>query len=174
MQALTCFRRYQIVIEDDSAFLPDLTFNIDLGALDLSTSESSRHSSILSPHSARTSLSSQPEGSDAMTGLIIPSPSGGAREIGGFQLPSDPASSTQRQQRLDRLLEDDGEGFDFDPGFSIDADGNLVAQPIAGDQGLPRPEMRVASEPRSGQSSRAVRAGTQRAQYDVSAKPVFK
>ena len=170
-QSLTVLRRDQITIEDDSAFIPDLTFNLDLHALELSTTESSRRSSLLSPHTARSSLSSQPEGS--MTGLIIPSSSGGNGDIGGFQLPSEQGSSVQRQQRLNRLLEDDGEAFDIDPGFSIDADGNLVEGPAAADERLPGARMRTPEDRGILLPSSEVRVGTQGAQYDVSAKPPF-
>ena len=110
-----------------------------------------------------------------MTGLIIPSSSGGGGDIGGFQLPSEQGSSIQRQQRINRLLEDDGEGFDIDPGFSIDADGNvLVEGPAAADEGLPGARVRTPDDRGNLPPSSEVRAGTQGAQYDVSAKPPFR
>lgn len=171
-QSLIVLRRDQITIEDDSAFIPDLTFDIDLHALEMSTTESSRRSSLLSPHTARSSLSSQPEGS--MTGLIIPSSSGGGGDIGGFQLPSEQGSSIQRQQRINRLLEDDGEAFGIDPGFSIDADGNMVTGPAAADEILPGARVRTPDDRGILPPSSEVRAGTQGAQYDVSAKPPFR
>ena len=122
------------MLEDDPAFSPDMALpglEFDLSALDFSTSESSRPSSILSPHSHRTSLSSQQEGDGLVLGLNIPSSgSGGLGNLGGLQLPSEHVSSAQRNERLERLLEDDGEAFNMDPGFSIDAGGNLIEEPV--------------------------------------------
>lgn len=104
--------------------LPGL--DIDLSALGIS-SGSSRRTSILSHRSQRSSLSSQPEDDEAVGGLIIPSSdSGGAGFLGGFILPSDNPSSAQRSARIGGLLEDEDEGFNLDPGFTIDADGNLI------------------------------------------------
>lgn len=58
----------------------------------------------------------------------------GGGEIGGFILPEENPSLVQRGERLGRLLDDDDEGFNIDPGFSIDADGNLIEErtPLAG------------------------------------------
>lgn len=118
------------MIQDDPAFLPDLALpglDIDLSALDISTDESSRRSSILLPHSQRSSISSHHEADESMLGLIIPtSETGGAVDIGGFQLPSDNLSSARRSARVGRFLEEGDEGFNIDPGFSIDAEGNLI------------------------------------------------
>lgn len=119
----------QLIVHDDPAFVPDFALpglDIDLSALDIS-SGSSRHSSILSHQSQRSSLSSQPDADEAVGFLIIPSSdSGGARDLGGFILPSDNPSSAQRSARIGGLLEDEDEGFNLDPGFTIDADGNLI------------------------------------------------
>ena len=119
----------QLIVHDDPAFVPDFALpglDIDLSALDIS-SGSSRRSSILSHQSQRSSLSSQPDADEAVGVLIIPSSdSGGARDLGGFILPSDNPSSAQRSARIGGLLEDEDEGFNLDPGFTIDADGNLI------------------------------------------------
>ncbi|KAF6219582.1 hypothetical protein HO133_004051 [Letharia lupina] len=129
-------RSDQLVIQDDPAFLPDLALpglDIDLSALDISTDDSSRRSSILSPHSQRSSLSSHAEADESMLGLVIPSSgSGGAGDLGGFILPGENVSSAQRSARIGRLLDDEDEGFNIDPGFTIDADGNLVEEPTPG------------------------------------------
>ena len=115
------------MIQDDPAFLPDLLLpGLDI---DLSTDDSSRRSSILSPHSQRSSLSSHAEADESMLGLVIPSSySGGAGDLGGFVLPGENVSSAQRSARIDRLLNDEDEGFNIDPGFTIDADGNLIEE----------------------------------------------
>ena len=119
----------QLIIHDDPAFVPDFALpglDIDLSALDIS-SGSSRRSSILSHRSQRSSLSSQPDADEAVGGLIIPSSdSRGVGDLGGFILPSDNMSSAQRSARIGGLLEDEDEGFNLDPGFTIDADGNLI------------------------------------------------
>ena len=65
-----------------------------------------------------------------MQGLVVPSSdSVGIGSVGGFQMPSEQGSSVQRNERLARLLEDDGDVFNIDPGFSIDAEGNLIEEP---------------------------------------------
>ena len=146
------------MIEDDPAFLPDLALpdlDFDLSALDLSTDKSSRRTSILSPHSQRSSQSSQ-HADGSMLDLVIPSSgSGGVGDFGGFQLPSELPSSAQRNERLGRLLDDDGVGFDIDPGFSIDAEGNLIEEPIEGDHaqpGISRPGSDSAASARARQA----------------------
>ncbi|KAL9639966.1 MAG: hypothetical protein Q9164_000595 [Protoblastenia rupestris] len=139
----------QLMIQDDPAFLPDLAWpglDTDLSAFDISTDSSSRWSRVLSPHSQRSSLSSQHDADGSMLGLIIPtSDTGGAGELGGFQLPSEHASSALRNERFERLLEDDGEALDIDPGFSIDAQGNFIEEPIAGSDVGPGP-LRLGSD----------------------------
>ena len=166
------------MIEDDPAFLPDLALpglDIDLSALDISTDDSSRRSSLLSPHSQRSSLSSQQGADESMLGLVIPtSDSGGAMDIGGFQVPSERATSAQRDERIGRLLEDDGEALDIDPGFSIDAEGNVIEEPIGGSAARPR-TMRLGSD--SAASARVRREqeeGMQPVHYEVSAASIFR
>ena len=164
----------QLVLEDDPAFLPDLPgLDIDLSALDISTDGSSHYSSILSPHSLRSSLSSHPESDESMLRLIIPSSaSGGAGDFGGFDIPSDHHASARPSSRLRSLLGDEEEGFNLDPGFTIDADGNVVltgqdqpqATPAAAGAGA-----RFGSE--SAASARVrqeLEEGQQAAQLDVS------
>lgn len=69
-----------------------------------------------------------------MLGLIIPtSDSGGGGDLGGFILPQEYRSSDQRITRRGGLLEDEDEGFNLDPGFTVDADGNLVITEGSGD-----------------------------------------
>ena len=127
------------MIQDDPAFLPDLALpglDIDLSALDISTDESSRRSSIMSPHSQRSSLSSGHGPDDSMLGLIIPSSAtGGAGDIGGFQLHSGNFSSARGSMRLGGLDEDDI--FNFEPGFAIDGDGNIIEDLLPSERAQP-------------------------------------
>ena len=103
------------------------TLDLEISALDLSTDESSRRSSILSPPSQRTSISSVRESDEPTLGLIIPSSSiGGAADLGGFTLPGEDRSSAQRNAHMRSILGEDEGGFDLDPGFNFDADGNIV------------------------------------------------
>lgn len=62
-----------------------------------------------------------------MLGLTIPSSDIGGGERDGFILSESP-SSVQRGERLGKILDDDDEGFNFEPGFSIDADGNVIEE----------------------------------------------
>lgn len=138
------------MVLDDPAFLPDLALpglDIDLSALDISTGDSSRRSSILSPHSQRSSLSSQAEADESVLGLVIPSSySGGAGDLGGFILPGEHANSAQRSARIGRLLDDEDEGFNIDPGFNIDAEGNLVEERTPGPGAAPAGAIRLGSD----------------------------
>ena len=122
--------REQILLEDDPIFSADLNmpaFNIDIFALEMSATESSRQSSVLSQRSRPSSHSSQHSGRASSLGLVIPSSGGGSFGDLGGQLPSDQPSSAQRIEQLGRLLDDDDDAaFNFDPGFSIDAQGNLI------------------------------------------------
>lgn len=129
------------MIQDDPAFFPDLMFpgfTIELSAIDLSADDSSRRSSILSPHSERSSLSSHAEADNSVLGLVIPSSySGAAGDLSGFILPGENVSSAQRSARIGRLLDDEDEGFNIDPGFTIDADGNLIEERTPGPSATP-------------------------------------
>ena len=124
------------MLQDDPAFVPDFAlpgFDLDLSALDLSLDDSSHRSSILSQRSQHSSLSSQQEADESMLGLIIPtSDTGAAGDMGGFILPGENVSSAQRSAQLGQLAIDEDEGFNLDPGFTIDADGNLIEEPMVG------------------------------------------
>lgn len=139
-----------LILHDDPAFLPDFALpglDIDLSALDISTDNSSCRSSILSPHSQRSSLSSHPDADESMLGLIIPtSDTGGAGDLGGFILPGENASSAQRSARLGRLLDEEDEGFNLDPGFTIDADGNLIEERTPAPGAAPAGGVRLGSD----------------------------
>ena len=125
--------------------LPGL--DIDLSALDITTDDSSRLSSILSPRSQRSSLSSQEEADESRLGLIIPSSaSGGAGDLGGFVLPSEHVSSARRSTQLGRLLDDEDEGFNLDPGFTFDEEGNLIEQRTPAQGPAPSGGMRIGSD----------------------------
>lgn len=138
------------MLQDDPAFLPDLALpglDVNLSALDISTDNSSRHSSILSPHSQCSSLSSHAGADASLLGLVIPSSySGGAGDLGGFILPDARLSSAQRSARIGRLLDDDDEGFNNDPGFTIDADGNLIEERTPAPGAAPAGGMRLGSD----------------------------
>ena len=162
----------QLMIQDDPAFLPDFalpSLDIDFSALDISTDESSRRSSILSPHSQRSSLSSHPDADESMLGLIIPSSaSGGAGDLGGFILPGDNISSAQRHSRLGRFLEDEDEGFNLDPGFSVDADGNLIEERMPGPGAAPMGGGRLGSDSAASDRVRQeLLEGLQAGQFEV-------
>lgn len=118
-------------MQDDPAFLPDFFFpdhDIDLSTLDFLTNDSSGRSSILSPHSQRSSITSNDDGQGSALGLIIPSSdTGGAGDVGGFVVPEDNRSSAHRNiGAAGEILEDIDEGFNLDPGFTVDKDGNLI------------------------------------------------
>ncbi|KAL8908533.1 MAG: hypothetical protein Q9207_000743 [Kuettlingeria erythrocarpa] len=105
--------------------LPGL--DIDLAALDIATDASSRRSSILSPHSQRTSLSSQQTSDESAIGLVIPSSDGGgAGDMGGFVLPSSELASVQGHVGMSGFLGEAEDDFNLDPGFMFDNDGNMV------------------------------------------------
>ena len=164
----------QLMVQDGLGFLPDFALpglEIDLSALDISTDESSRRSSILSPHSQRSSLSSHPDADESMLGLIIPSSaSGGAGDLRGFILPGDNMSSTQRSARLERFLEDEDEdeGFNLDPGFSIDADGNLIEECTPDPGAAPTGGVRLGSDSAaSGRVRQELLEGLQAGQFEV-------
>ncbi len=166
--------RDQLVLEDDPAFLPDFALpglDIGLSALDISTDASSRRSSILSPHSQRSSLSSHADGDESMLGLVIPtSDSVGAGDLGGFMLPEGNVSSAQRSAQLGRVLDDDDEGFNIDPGFTIDAEGNVIeertAEPLPG--AVPSGAVRLGADfAASGRMRQELMEGFQAGQYEV-------
>jgi hypothetical protein len=124
------FRPDQLILQDDPAFIPDFFLpglDLDLSALDISPNLSSIPSSFLSPQSKAASASTQRGDVASALGLIIPtSDTGAGGDLGGFILPEEHRSSVQRSIRLGGLLEGEEEGFNLDPGFTVDADGNLL------------------------------------------------
>lgn len=168
-------RRDQLVLEDDPAFLPDFALpglDIDLAALDISTDDSSRRSSILSPHSLLSSQSSHAGADESMLGLIIPtSDTGGAGDLGGFVLPEASFSSAQRRANFGRLLDDEDEGFNVDPGFTFDAEGNLIEDrpPGHGQDVAPTGAIRLGSDfAADGNMQRGLLEDSQAGPYEVS------
>lgn len=152
--------------------LPGL--DIDLAALDIATDASSRRSSILSPHSQQTSLSSQQTSDVSALGLVIPSSDGGgAGDMGGFVVPSSELASVQGNVGMSGFLGEVEDDFNLDPGFMFDNDGNMVD---TGEVELPlqdRPAVPAAGRVRadSGASShvrRELQEGVQAGQAEVS------
>jgi hypothetical protein len=93
----------------------------------MSTNLSSLRSSLHSPYAKRFSVSTDKADAGSMLGLVIPtSDTWGGGDLGGFILPEDHRSSVQRSVGLGGLLEGEEEGFNLDPGFTVDADGNLL------------------------------------------------
>ena len=141
------------MIQDDPAFLPDLAlpgFDIDLSTLDSTTDESSRLSSVLSPHSQRSSVSSGHEIDLSMLPLSIPSSAhGGSGGRGGFDLPSGLTGSVQGSAGFGQLVGDD-EDFNIDLGFAFDQEGNLVEEPTQSEQLHRLGNLGVSSAPRVG------------------------
>ncbi|KAL8949608.1 MAG: hypothetical protein Q9222_004293 [Ikaeria aurantiellina] len=128
----------QLVLEDDPAFVPDMGLpglDIDLRALDISTDEASRRSSLLSPPSQQTTLSSQSSIDASMPGLIIPSSDdGGVGDLGGFNVPSSDRTSVRRDTGMGELFHEAEDDFNLDPGFIFDDEGNLI---LTGDDAPP-------------------------------------
>lgn len=127
------------MLQDDPAFIPDFllpSLDIDLSALDISNDTSLCRSSILSPRSQLLNISSGENEDSSKLGLIIPtSDTGGVGDLGGFVLPEDDRYSLHRGLDTGGLLRDEDEGFNLDPGFTVDADGNLL---LTGSQEAPR------------------------------------
>ncbi|KAI4196754.1 MAG: hypothetical protein LQ348_002249 [Seirophora lacunosa] len=167
-------RPEQLVLEDDPAFVPDMVLpglDLDLAALDITTDASSRRSSILSPYSQRTSLSSQQASDESALGLIIPSSDGGGEGgLGGFDVPSSEQASVHHAG-VGGLFGETEDDFNLDPGFIFDNDGNIIdtaegAAPLPSQTTLPAPG-RIRSD--SGASShvrRELREGMQAGQVE--------
>ncbi|KAL8961590.1 MAG: hypothetical protein Q9193_001874 [Seirophora villosa] len=164
----------QLVLEDDPAFVPDMVLpglDLDLAALDMTTDASSRRSSILSPYSQRTSISSQQASDESALGLIIPSSDGGGEGgLGGFVVPSSEQASV-RHAGVGGLFGETEDDFNLDPGFIFDNDGNIIdtgegEAPLPSQTTLPAPG-RIRSD--SGASShvrRELREGMQAGQVE--------
>ena len=107
-----------------------------------------------------------------MLGLVIPSTgTGGGGSIGGFVLPGEDRSSAQRTSRMRSILGEE-EGFDLDPGFTFDDEGDIVFHD-AGEQVQPasatRPVSRLGSD--SAASARVrqeIGEGMQAGRFNVS------
>ena len=104
-----------------------------------------------------------------MRGLIIPSSnSGGAGDFGGSIFPSDNRSSAQRSARIEHLLQDEEEGFTLDPGFTIDADGNLIEQHTPGPAPASAGGVRLGSDSAaSGRVRQELLEGLQAGRFEV-------
>lgn len=83
-----------------------------------------------------------------MLGLIIPTSDSGdaGGDHGGFVIPSETLSLGQRSTRLGRLLDDEDEGFNLDPGFTFDAEGNLIEERTTAPGIAPTEGVRLGSE----------------------------
>lgn len=107
-----------------------------------------------------------------MLGLVIPtSDSAGAGDLGGFMVAGGSFSSAQRSVQLRRVLDDDDEGFNFDPGFTIDAEGNVIEERTAGlgPGAAPSGAVRLGSDSAaSGRVRQELLEGLQAGQYEVS------
>ena len=119
----------QLVVQNDPNMVANFSFgfDIDLSALDVLTDESSRLSSILSPESQHSSLSSQQGSQAPMVGLVIPSSSSA---IGGTRGGVDISDQTGSIQPKPKGLLDDEEGFQEDAGFFIGPEGEIIETPI--------------------------------------------
>lgn len=152
--------------------LPGL--DIDLAALDISTDASSRRSSLLSPHSQRTSLSSQGASDESALGLIVPSSEGGdAGELGGFILPSSEHASVRRSAGAGDMFVGAEDDFNLDPGFMFDDDGNMIntgddVPPTQTEQVLPAAGRIRGDSGASTQVRRELEEGLQAGQLEVS------
>ena len=173
----------QLILHDDPAFVPDMVLpglDIDLAALDISTDASSRRSSILSPHSQRTSLSSEHASDESALGLVIPSSDGGgAGHLGGFIIPSSEQASVRRSVGVGNLFGEAEDDFNLDPGFMFDNDGNMID--LVKDVSLPRVEQilpaagRIRSDSGAiAQVRRELDEGLQAGQLEVSSDFCFR
>ncbi|KAL9044258.1 MAG: hypothetical protein Q9214_002591 [Letrouitia sp. 1 TL-2023] len=141
-------RPEQLVLQDDPAFHPEMQFpDFDLSALDVSANGSSHRSSILSPYSQQSSHSSQGR-VESTLGLVIPtSDTGDAGDFGGLILPSSEHGSVRPSAGIGRVFDDEEDGFELDPGFTIDVDGNLI---LTGEEpALPQPPVVPAAGTRT-------------------------
>ncbi|KAL8723125.1 MAG: hypothetical protein Q9225_000529 [Loekoesia sp. 1 TL-2023] len=166
----------QLILEDDPAFVPDMVLpglDIDLAALDISTDASSRRTSILSPHSQRTSLSSQHTSDESALGLIIPSSEGGgAGDLGGFIVPSSEQASVRRSAGVNYLFGEAEDDFNLDPDFMFDNDGNMIdigddVPPVQAEQVLPAAGRIRSDSGASAQVRRELQEGLEAGQLEL-------
>ena len=110
-----------------------------------------------------------------MLGLIIPSSnSGGAGDLGGFVLPEDDYGSAQPSARLGRLLDDEDEGFNNDPGFFIDGEGNVIeGAPPAGTITPAQRERFGSDSGISGRVRQELLRGLQAGEAQVNTNPII-
>lgn len=148
--------------------------DIDLAALDISTDATSRRSSILSPHSQRTSLSSRHTSDGSALGLVIPSSEGGgAGDLGGFIVPSSEQASIRRSAGVGDLFGEAEDDFNLDPGFMFDNDGNMIdigddVPRVQAEQVLPTAGRIRSDSGASTQVRRELQEGLQAGQLEVS------
>lgn len=86
-------------------------------------------------------------------------------------LPEGSFSSAQRRAQFGRLLDDEDEGFNVDPGFTFDAEGNLIEERTPGPgQGVaPTEAIRFGSDSAANDNVRQQLLGDSEAgQYEVS------
>lgn len=110
-----------------------------------------------------------------MFGLILPSSGtgGGGGSLGGFALPGDDRSSAQRTSRMRSIFGEEEEGFDLDPGFTFDEQGEIIfnnARASAQPESAARPgPVRLGSDSAaSSRVRREIEEGMQAGQLDVS------
>ncbi|KAL8939200.1 MAG: hypothetical protein Q9216_003494 [Gyalolechia sp. 2 TL-2023] len=165
----------QLLLEDDPAFVPEMVLpglDIDLAALDISTEVSSRRSSLLSPPSQRTSLSSQWASDESALSLVIPSSEGGgAGELGGFIVPSSEHASVQHIAGAGDLFAEEDD-FNLDPGFMFDNDGNMIntgddVPPTQTEQMLPAASRTRSDSGASAHVRRELEEGLQAGQFEL-------
>ena len=117
----------QLVLEDDPALNTDFALpglDAELSLLAISSNESSRRSSILFPHSQRSSVTSYGDREGNMLGFIIPSSdTENLGNIGGLSIQSDHSSIHPQTGMQDRHVDDN---FDIDPGFIVDENGEIL------------------------------------------------
>jgi len=113
----------QLLLEDDPAFLPDLTLealDLDLPAFGTPALPNSQVSNILS-----LLASSSPQAGDIAPGLILPSDTTGS--IDDFGLDASETRIGSRGPRPSGLMPRDGEeGLLPESDFTFDAEGNLI------------------------------------------------
>lgn len=148
-------------------------FDIDLAALDDTTNASSRRSSILSPHSQRTSLSSQHASDGSALDLVIPSSDGGgAGDLGGFVVPLSERASARQSAGVGGPFAEAEEDFNLDPGFMFDNDGNMIDLgedvPPPQAERIPPASGRIRSDSGAAQVRQELQEGREAGQLEVS------
>lgn len=85
-------------------------------------------------------------------------------------LPEGSFSSAQRRAQFGRLLDDEDEGFNVDPGFTFDAEGNLIEERTsAGQAVVPSEAIRFESDSAANDNvHRQLLGDFEAGQYEVS------